>query len=140
MADMIPTSFLRDIANGSIDLDTDTIDAVLLTSTYTPNAAHAKRSDLTNEVAGTGYTAGGKAISNKTVTNVGATSVFDADDTVWTVATITARYCALVKHRGGAANLDELIVILDIGATTSTAADFTVEYNATGILVFSKGP
>ena len=63
MADVIYNSFKRDIMNGSIDLDTDTIKVMLVTSTYTPNQdTHTKRSDVTNEVSGTGYTAGGATL------------------------------------------------------------------------------
>lgn len=36
--------------NGSIDLDTDTIKLMLVTSTYVQNVdTHAKRSDITNK-------------------------------------------------------------------------------------------
>ena len=66
MADVLYNSFKRDIMNGSIDLDTDTINVMLVTSTYTPDQdAHTKRSDITNEVSGTGYTAGGSRIGRK---------------------------------------------------------------------------
>ena len=51
MANVIYNSFKRDIANGSIDLYTDTIKMMLVTSAYTPDQdAHHKRDDITNEV------------------------------------------------------------------------------------------
>mgnify|MGYP000402675218 CR=1 FL=1 len=64
MASLIYNSAVRDEAVGNIDFDTDTFYGMLVTSTYTPNKdTHTKRSDVTNEVTGTGYTAGGMAVS-----------------------------------------------------------------------------
>jgi hypothetical protein len=136
MADLIFTSAKRDLANGTIDLDTDTLKLMLLTSSYTPSAAHDKRDDLTNEVTGTGYTAGGATLANKTVTVVGTTGVFDADDVTWPASTITARYGVVYKSRGGAASADELLFLFDFGSNiTSTADTFTVPFSASGLLV-----
>ncbi len=135
MADVIYTSFKRDIMNGSIDLDTDTINVMLVTSTYTVSASHTKRSDITNEVSGTGYTAGGTAIGSPTVTNVSTNGVFDGNDVSWTTSTITARGAVLYKSRGGASSADELICYLDFGTDkVSTAGTFTISWNASGIL------
>lgn len=135
MADTIYTSFKRDIMNGAIDLDTDTIKVMLVTSSYTVSAAHTKRSDITNEVSGTGYTAGGSAIGSPTVTNVSTNGVFDGNDVAWTTSTITARGAVLYKSRGGASSADELICYLDFGTDkVSTAGTFTISWNASGIL------
>lgn len=137
MADAVYNSFKRDVANGSIDLDTDTIKIMLVTSAYVPNVdTHTKRSDITSEVVGTGYTAGGIALANKTMTvdNANDRALWDADDPFWTVATITARGAVLYKARGGAATADELIGYLDFGADkTSTGANFTVQFATAGI-------
>ena len=138
MANQIFNSFKRDVINGSIDLDTDTIKLMLVTSAYTPNIdTHTKRSDVTNEVTGTGYTAGGVALANKTVTvnNTTDKGVFDADDVTISTATITARGAVLYKSRGGASSADELICYLDFGSDiTSTAGNFNITFDATGIL------
>lgn len=138
MADVIYNSFKRDIANGAIDLDTDTIKVMLVTSSYTADQdAHTKRSDVTNEVVGTGYSTGGSALANKTVTadNTGNKGVFDADDLTWSTSTITARGAVLYKSRGGASSADELICYIDFGADkVSTAGTFTISWNAEGIL------
>lgn len=69
MANVLYNSFKRDLMNGAIDLDTDTIQILLVTSSYTPNIdSHTKRSDITNEVSGTGFSASGVTLANKTVT------------------------------------------------------------------------
>lgn len=138
MADTIYTSFKRDIMNGAIDLDTDTVKVMLVTSSYTVSAAHTKRSDITNEVSGTGYTAGGVAIGSPTVTNVSTTGVFDGNDVSWTTSTITARGAVLYKSRGGASSADELLCYLDFGSDkVSTAGTFSIVWNASGIIVLS---
>lgn len=138
MANLIYNSFKRDTMNGAIDLDTDTIKMMLVTSTYAPNQdTHTKCSDVTNEVVGTGYTAGGVTLANKVVSvdNTGNTGVFDADDVTITTATITARGAVLYKARGGASTADELIGYLDFGSDiTSTAGNFVITFNAGGIL------
>lgn len=138
MANAIYNSFKRDIANGSIDLDTDTIKLMLVTSDYTPNIdTNTKRSDVTNEVSGAGYTTGGSALQNKTVT-INTTSdkaIFDADDVTFSTASITARGAVLYKSRGGASSADELICYLDFGSDiTSTAGNFNIAFDANGIL------
>ena len=138
MADVIYNVFKKYIMNGAIDLDTDTIHVALVTSTYTPDQdAHDFFNDVTNEVSGTGYTAGGSALANKAVTadNTDNEGVFDADDVSWTTSTITARGAVLYKKRGGASSADELICYLDFGSDKiSTAGTFTIAWNAEGIL------
>lgn len=138
MADVIYNVFKKYIMNGAIDLDTDTIKVMLVTSAYTPDQdAHDFRDDITNEVIGTGYSAGGAALANKAVTadNTDNEGVFDADDLSWTTSTITARGAVLYKSRGGASSADELICYLDFGADkVSTAGTFTISWNAEGIL------
>jgi hypothetical protein len=142
MANLIYNSFLRDIQNGTIDLDTDTIKLMLVTSAYTPNIdTHTKRSDVTNEVVGTGYTAGGVTLAGKTVTqnNTDNTGVFDADNITIPTSTITARAGVLYKSRGGASSADELIGYLDFGSDIiSTTGDFNITFNAAGILTLAQ--
>ncbi len=141
MANVIYNSFKRDSANSSIDLDTDTLKIMLVTSTYAPDQdAHTKRSDVTNEVVGTGYTAGGATLANKTVVvdNTNNWAKFDADDASWAASTITARGAVIYKSRGGASSADELVCYLDFGSDiSSTAGTFTVTFAANGILTLS---
>jgi hypothetical protein len=141
MANVLYNSFKRDIANGSIDLDTDTIKLMLVTSAYVPNIdTNTKRSDITNEVVGVGYTAGGVTLANKTVTvnNTTDKAVFDADDITIPNATITARGGVLYKSRGGVATADELIGYLDfVTDVVSTGGNFAITFDANGILTIS---
>lgn len=142
VANAIFNSFKRDIANGSIDLDTDTINIMLVTSSYTPDIdAHTKRSDVTDEVAnGNGYTTGGQALAGKAVAvdNTNDRATFDATDPVWSSATITARGAVIYKARGGASSADELICYIDFGSdVSSTNANFTVQFDSAGILALT---
>ena len=103
MANVIFNSFKRDIMNGGIDLDTDTIKVALVTSSYTPDQdAHDNFDDVTNEVSGTGYTAGGATLGSVSVSadNTDNEGVFDAADVTWSSSTITARGAVIYKSTG----------------------------------------
>lgn len=129
MASLTFTSFLEDLARGAIDMDTDTFRVLLTTSAYTENKdTHLKRSDVTNEVTGTGYTAGGVV----TTISVTKDTVNDRLDITlgavsWPSSTITARKAVYYKARGGAATADELVAVNDFGSdVTSTGATFSL--------------
>jgi hypothetical protein len=130
MATSFYDSFWDDLMHGNIVPSTDTFKLMLTTSSYVPSkSAHAKRSDVTNEITGTGYTAGGAAA---TVTLTAAATNSDLEliniaDVSWTTATITAAFAVLYKARGGAASADNLVCWMDFGGNfTSTAGTFTV--------------
>jgi hypothetical protein len=137
MADVIYNSFKAYIMDGSIDLDTDTIDVMLVTSSYTPDQdTHEDKADVTNEVTGTGYTADGAALASKAVTidDTDNEGVFDAADVTWSSSTITARGAVLYKDTGSDAT-SLLICYLDFGSDqSSSAGDFTISWNSEGIL------
>ena len=68
MADDIYPSFKEYLGDGTIDLDGDTFKIMLLSGTYTYDAAHAVKSDITDEISGTGYSAGGATLASVTWT------------------------------------------------------------------------
>ena len=135
--DIIYNSAKAKILGGLIDFDTDTIKVLLVTSSYTPDQdAHDFLDDITNEVTGTGYTAGGKTISSIVITqdNTDNEGVVDGDDVLWTTATVTARGAVIYKSTGVAAT-SPLIAYIDFGSDkASNAGDFTISWNAEGIL------
>ena len=141
MASVVFNSFKRDIGKGSIDWDSDTMKVMLVTSSYTPNQdTHTKRSDVTNEVSGTGYSAGGATLANCSVTadTTNDRGVYDADDSSWSTATITARAAVIYKSRGGASSADELVAYIDFGSDiTSTGGTFLITWSANGILTLT---
>ena len=129
MASLIYNSCIDDMARGAIDFDTDSFKVMLVTSTYAPNKdTHDKRDDVTNEVSGTGYTAGGVAsvcTVTKDTANDKVTLSFAAVS--WATATITARGAVYYKSRGGASSADELVAYVDFtGDVSSTGATFSL--------------
>lgn len=131
MASLNYLSMLDDTFRGAIDFDTDTFKGMLVTDVYVPNAtAHTKRSDVTNEVTGAGYTAGGFPVT-VTVTKNAANNRLELafSSSPLSNATITARGVVVYKSRGGAASADELASYIDFGENVaSTNGTFTVNY------------
>ena len=129
MASLIYNSAIDDMARNNIDFDTNTFKAMLVTSSYTPNKdTHDKRDDVTNEVSGTGYTAGGVTTActvTKDTANDKVTLQFAAVS--WASSTITARALVIYKSLGGAASADALVAYNDFGSdVSSTAGTFSV--------------
>jgi hypothetical protein len=128
MASLIYTSCEDDAARGAIDFDTDTFKTLLVTSSYTPNqATHTRRSDITNEATGTGYTAGGATTActvAKDTANKRITLTFAGPS--WANATISAAGAVIYKSTG-TASADPLVAYVDFGSTvTRTGATFSL--------------
>ncbi len=129
MASIIYNSCIRDAVVGNIDFDSDTFKMLLVTSSYTASKSHDRRDDVTNEVSGTGYTAGGNAcsVSVAAVDNTNNDVEISFTVTSWTSATITARAGVIYKSRGGASSADELVGYVDFGSdVSSTNGTFAV--------------
>lgn len=118
--------------NGGLNMASDTLTAALLTSAYTPSAAHSTWGDVsTNEVAAGGdYTQ--KAVTGQSVTGgAGTVTVDTADISFGSAVTITAKYLVLVKGTAGALTAGSVLVgYCDLntggGTVSSTAAAFSV--------------
>ena len=77
-----------------------------------------------NEISGSGYSAGGGTLTNVTPTSSSTTAFTDFDDLTFSTATITARG-ALIYNDTAAG--DPSIGVLDFGGDkTSTAGDFKI--------------
>ena len=123
--------------NGEIDFDSDSIKVMLCTSAYVPDQdTHQYKDDVTNEVTGTGYTAGGEALTTPTLTYTAGTNVLklDADDLTWAGSTITARYAVVYDATPATDATRPLLAYIDFGAdVSSSAGDFTIAWDAAGI-------
>ena len=123
--------------NKEIDFNSDTIKCLLTTSTYTPDQdTHQYHSDVTNEVTGTGYTAGGATIATPSLTYTAGTNVLklDGGDVSWTTSTITARYAVVYDDTPGTSATKPLIAYVDFGAdVSSSAGTFSITWDAAGI-------
>lgn len=138
MASKIYGSFFGKALNKEIDWDSDTIKVMLVSSAYSPNQdTHDYLDDVvSNEVTGTGYTAGGATLASKTITYDGANNVtvLDAADVTWASSTITARYAVIYDDAGATNSQKALLGYVDFGSDqSSTSGNFTITWDATGI-------
>ena len=123
------TSFKEDLFNKEQDLDTDTIKIALYTSSATLGAATTAYT-TTNEISGTGYSAGGETLANSTVATSGTTAYVDFDNPEWTGASFTARG-ALIYNDTTAG--DNAIAVLDFGGDfTVSSGTFRIVFPAPG--------
>lgn len=124
---------LLDRATG-VDFDTDTINVIFVTTTYSFSAAHQDFADLTNTV-GDGGTARANAetLGSKTVTN----GVADAANPVFASTTGT-NVGAFVLFKNGSVDGDSwLIGYFDsIGTFSPSAQQVTINFDAAGIFYF----
>lgn len=128
------------LSPAGLDLASVTLKVALVTSGYTPDfSTNQFYSDLTNEVVGAGYTAGGEALANVSVTEDDADNrgVLDADDLQWPGSTITARG-AVIYVDTGVPGTSQLIGYIDFGSNrSSNGGTFTIQWQSTGILLAS---
>lgn len=130
------------MADGTIDLDTDTFRMILVTSTHTPNqSTHSTYADVSaNEVAATGnYATYGKLLTCTWVRS-GLVVTFDCDDQSWTSSTITAKYAVIVKDGDANGTLvagDLLLCYCDLetggGSISTTNGTLSITINASGV-------
>jgi hypothetical protein len=130
-----------------IDTAGETLEAednktLLVTNSETPNFdTHDFRNDITAEVSGTGYTAGGAALTTTEITLSSGTLTFDAADSAWASSTITAARAAVHYFNVGSSATDMLVYLINFGADVSTSAGtLTIQYAAGGIFTLDYTP
>lgn len=125
MPSIIYGSSIRDAFKGDIDLDVDAVWVMICGAAYSENPDHAKRSDITNELSGAGYTAGGFSVGAVTVTYDAANNrteiVLPAVNSP-SVTLTGAQKFVYYKRRGGAATADELICCIDNGTALNPSS------------------
>jgi hypothetical protein len=116
------TSFKAELYQAIHNLLTDTLKIALYTGNATLNESTTAYSS-TNEVVGTGYTAGGVTITGVTVNSSEYTAYVSFNNPNWTSASFTAR-AALIYNSSKA---DRSIAVLDFGADKTVSNNtFTV--------------
>jgi len=93
----LTTSFKREVLLGIHDLDTD----VLKIALYTADANLGPDTTVysaTNEVSGTGYTAGGEVLLNVVVQQGNGTGYATFDDPSWPGANFTTRGALIYNY------------------------------------------
>jgi len=122
------TSFKKELMTATHDFTASTGNTFKL-ALYDNNASFTAATTAytaTNEVSGTGYSAGGGTLTNVTPTTSGTTAYADFADLTFSTATITARGALIYNDT---ATGDPSVVVLDFGGDkTSTAGDFTIVF------------
>jgi len=126
------TSFKQELLQGQHNFTASTghtFKLALYTSSATLDATTTDYS-ATNEVSGTGYTAGGGTLTNVTPTTSGTTAFTDFADLTFSTATITANGALIYNTTtgGGTGTTDSVVVLAFGGDKTSTAGDFTIQF------------
>lgn len=139
MASKLYGQFIENAFQKRVDWDNDNIKVALLNNTYTPDQDNHNFYDdvVAYEVTGTGYTAGGISLANRTNNYNSSTNVIvlDADDVTWASSTITARY-AVVYNASPTLNSDKVLIgYVDFGSDQSSSnGNFTITWDSTGIV------
>jgi hypothetical protein len=126
------TSFKKELLERKHDFNASsghTFKIALYTSSATLGAATTDYT-TSNEVVGTGYTAGGIALTNIDPATSGTTAFIDFADATWPNATITAAGALIYNTTtdGGSGTTDAVAVISFGGDKTSTNGDFVVQF------------
>jgi hypothetical protein len=128
------TSFKKELLEGKHDFNAtsgDTFKIALYTSSATLGASTTDYS-ATNEVSGTGYSAGGNTLTNIDPTTSGTTAFTDFADSTWSSATITANGALIYNTTtdGGTGTTNAVCVLAFGGDKTSTNGDFVIQFPA----------
>ena len=126
------TSFKRELLEGKHDFNVSgghTFNIALFTSSASLDAATTDYSS-SNEVVGSGYTAGGNTLTNIDPTTSGTTAFTDFADTTFSTATITANGALIYNTTldGGSGTTNAVAVLAFGGDKTSTNGDFTIQF------------
>jgi hypothetical protein len=124
------TSFKEDLLNKEQDLGNgaDVIKIALYTSSANLDATTTAYT-TTEEITGSGYTAGGVTLTNQVVDTSGTTAYFDADDPEWTSASFTT--AGALIYNSTASN--KAIAVLSFGGDfTVTSGTFRIVFPAPG--------
>jgi len=138
----------KDVMDGTINLDTDTLKVMLVDSGYTFNpdddfVSSGAGTPGGEELSGTGYVAGFGNSGRKTLANTVATAddannrgELDGDDVVWTAINAGTASAAIILKEVTNDAASRLIAYVDTGGFpfVTNGGDFTIQWNAEGIL------
>lgn len=119
-----------------VDWETDTIKVALTTDGYSPDQdVHDFFSDVTDEISGVNYDAGGLTLTGKSVSYSPGTNetILDAADAEWPSASFTARRAVVYKSTGSAST-SPLLGFIDFGGdVTVSSGTFLIDWTG-GVL------
>jgi hypothetical protein len=121
----LTTSFKNDLLIAGQNLSTDTLKIALYSASVDLNADTTAYS-ATNEIAGTGYVAGGKTLTGITIQTSGSTVYIDFSNAVWDPAAFTTR-AALIYN---SSKSNKSVAVLDFGSDKTCTSTFTIQMPA----------
>lgn len=129
MANLIYPKAKEGFLNGSFNLGSDTVKAVLVDfASYTYSASH----EFLSDVAGGAIVGTAVALASKTRTN----GTFDADDTTLVSVSGAQSEAVLIYQDTGVAGTSRLIALLDTGTglpVTPGGGNILISWNASGL-------
>jgi hypothetical protein len=124
----------------AVNAATDSLKVMLL-SAYTFANTHATIADVLGagtEASGTGYTAGGQALTGVACTTSGLVTTLTAANPAWASSTITASYAVFYDAQGGTNATNYPFCYWDFGgAQSSSAGTFTLTVNGSGLVTWT---
>lgn len=154
MADLTYNLARRKLLDGTLDLTSDTIKVMLVTSSYVADKDNdfvdegGANDPVDHELSGTGYVAGYGGAGRKTLSN----KAFETDDTndrgefddtvdvTWSSINAGTAAAAIIFRAGTADDTDALLIAyIDSGGfpIVTNGGDLTISWNAEGILQLS---
>jgi len=119
-------SFKEELLSGTHDFTSDTFKIAL----YTSDASLGNSTTVyttSNEVSGTGYTAGGATLTGAAIAFASGVAYVDFSDVTWASSTITARGALIYNS----SKSNKAVIVLDFGSDrTSSASPFVVTFPA----------
>jgi hypothetical protein len=137
------TKLTKSLADKLANLETDALKVMLL-SAYTVGSTQDTAQFVSDvlavgtEASGTGYTAGGQALTSVTLTASGHVYTLTAANPSWTSSTITASYALFLDSTPGSNATNPVICYWDFGgAQSSSSGTFTLTISGSGLCTFT---
>jgi hypothetical protein len=117
MDSLIYTSAIDDMLHRRIDFDADEFRVMLVGDRYRPDGErHRRRSDVSDEISGEGYAAGGLRVDVSIVKNPSERSIdVLLGAALWPNSSLQASGAVYFRSRGRNPANDELIAFVDFG-------------------------
>ena len=133
--------FLEALCNGQLNLSSDTLKVALVSNSYTPaDTDEYWSTPQAKEISGTGYTAGGQALTGVAVNYNTSTKTItlSANNPSWPNSTLTAYYAIIYDATPSTAATQPLIAYVNFGgAESDTSGTFEIQWSASGIVQIS---
>jgi hypothetical protein len=129
---------LNAIATKTINLSSDTIKVMLVTSSYTPNQAADQFASTPGafEITGTGYTAGGAVLTSIVLADASNVFTLSAANTTWAGAAFATAFGIIYDQTVGTGySTNPLLGYVNFGGTQSPAGiTFAIDW-ASGVVL-----